>query len=122
VKEIEEEVDMIVKRDELFDMTEEIYGPECPGVFPSIGGCDEYLRLFLCYRHVDEHTLNEIGSKSGGCVEGEDVIHVHVVPLCQAHQETPDAQTLCALYFYDKLKHSGAIDHLILRESTKSNG
>eukprot|EP01028_Stygiella_incarcerata_P014402 TRINITY_DN950_c0_g1_i3.p1 TRINITY_DN950_c0_g1~~TRINITY_DN950_c0_g1_i3.p1 ORF type:complete len:326 (-),score=96.47 TRINITY_DN950_c0_g1_i3:109-954(-) len=113
VKEVEEEVGIIVEREGLFDMTEAIYGSCFPGVFPSVGGCDEYLRLFLNYQHVDEHKLHEIQSKSGGGVEGEDIIHVHVVSLCEAHKETPDAQTLCALYFYEKLKESGALDNLI---------
>eukprot|EP01028_Stygiella_incarcerata_P014400 TRINITY_DN950_c0_g1_i1.p1 TRINITY_DN950_c0_g1~~TRINITY_DN950_c0_g1_i1.p1 ORF type:complete len:321 (-),score=111.33 TRINITY_DN950_c0_g1_i1:70-900(-) len=111
-KELKEEVDLVVDAPHLFDMTEEVYGSEWPGMFPSIGGCDEFLRLFLHYRHVSEEELKVIESKTGGC-EGEDIIRVKLARLDDAYKLTPDAKTLCSLFLYEKMKKNGTVDRLL---------
>jgi ADP-sugar diphosphatase len=111
-KELEEEVDLVVNSSHLFDMTEEIYGSEWPGMFPSIGGCDEFIRLFLHCRDVSEEELKIIESKTGG-IEGEDIIHVKLARLEDAYKLSPDAKTLCSLFLYEKMKKNGILDRIL---------
>lgn len=47
-EELKEECGITLDHNKLIDMTELAYGDQWDGVYPSAGGCDEFLRLFVC--------------------------------------------------------------------------
>ncbi|KAF9164123.1 hypothetical protein DFQ26_001813 [Actinomortierella ambigua] len=47
-EEIEEECGITMDHESLVDMTQLAYGDKWDGMYPSVGGCDEFLRLFAC--------------------------------------------------------------------------
>lgn len=78
-KEIEEELGMKIHEDELVNMSE-LAIPEkeegfCPrAMFPSAGGCDEFIPIFLHERRVPRHQLKEwTGKLTGLREEGEKI-------------------------------------------------
>lgn len=73
-KEIEEELGMTIPEDELINLTE-LAMPESreaekekvqSAVYPSAGGCDEYIPLFMHVRRVPRKTLGEWEGKLTG--------------------------------------------------------
>lgn len=46
-KELMEETGIKIKSNELIDLTQLAYKGSYSGVYPSAGGCDEFLRLFV---------------------------------------------------------------------------
>jgi len=49
-EELKEECGITLESDSLVDMTELAYGSNWKGVYPSAGGCDEFLRLFVSHK------------------------------------------------------------------------
>lgn len=80
----------MISEDELTDMTELAYGDKFVGMFPSAGGCDEFIRLYTCRRVVEAEVINELqGRLTGLRSEGERLV--------------------CFLYFGCKIQHFGPI-------------
>lgn len=48
-EELKEECGITLDHNKLIDMTELAYGDQWDGVYPSAGGCDEFLRLFVSF-------------------------------------------------------------------------
>jgi ADP-sugar diphosphatase len=64
-KELEEETGIVVTSDKLFDMTEAVYPGE-RGWFPSVGACDEFLRLMYFSVDMSSAELKELRGKTTG--------------------------------------------------------
>lgn len=107
-EEIKEETGLIIKEDELIDMTELAYGDKWRGVYPSAGGSDEFLRLFACVKYMDEHEINELEGKLTGLRDHGESITLKLVPFEDAWKLSPDAKLLSSLALYQALK--GKID------------
>ncbi|KAF2686434.1 NUDIX family hydrolase [Lentithecium fluviatile CBS 122367] len=124
--ELKEEVGIEIKEDDLFDMsklaTEQIPtypwakgktpGPLSESIensmYPSAGGCDEFLPLMLCQKRLTvEHMEKLDGKKTGLRKEGER-IRLRLVPLKDLWKEGGrDAKALAALALYESLKREG---------------
>jgi hypothetical protein len=81
----------------------------CRGMYPSVGACDEFLRLLYYSRDVSRAELRALQGKATGCMEEGEVITLDLVPLASLWRRAPDAKTLCALLLLDKLVAEGLI-------------
>ena len=108
-QEMKEETGLDLQASELVDLTALAYGPDCPGLVPSAGGCDETIRLFLYRKSVTAEELAALEGKCTGCAEEREQITLSVVPLASLWQVSPDAKTLAALFLYEKLKAAGKL-------------
>lgn len=102
-KELKEEVGLTINASDLVDMTKEVYGDRYPGMYPSPGGCDEYIKLFLYEKEVSEAELNSFQDKATGLMEEGEYICLKVIELDDLVRETSDAKALCALALYNQL-------------------
>lgn len=110
-KELEEEAGLEVREEELIDLTELAYGsePRLLGMYPSVGACDEFLRLYYMVKEVSEEELATLHGRVGGCIEEGESIVLELVPLDQLWCRAPDAKTLASLLLVDKLRAAGKL-------------
>jgi len=99
VKELYEETSIDAKT--LTDLTQFAYGDTYKGMYPSAGGCDEVIRLFLYRANVTRAKLNSYQGKSTGVLKEGEAITLKVIPLEMLWKETPDSKALAALYLYN---------------------
>jgi hypothetical protein len=78
-------------------------------MYPSVGACDEFLRLLYYSRDVTRAELSELQGKATGCMEEGEVITLDLVPLADLWRRAPDAKTLCAILLYEKLVAEGLL-------------
>ncbi|KAI8371164.1 hydrolase, NUDIX family protein [Choanephora cucurbitarum] len=103
-KEIEEETGLVIKEDELIDMTEKAYGKQWRGIYTSAGGSDEFLRLFVCTKHLEKKQIDELEGKLTGLRDHGESITLKLVDLEDAWKLSPDAKLLSSLALYSRLK------------------
>ena len=117
-KEIEEETGLKVKESELIDMTalaiadSEISNGERlqKAVYPSPGGCDEYIPLFLCEKRIPRAQMEEFRGKLTGLREEGEKITLKLVPLKDLWRAgARDGKTLAAWALYSGLKAEGKL-------------
>lgn len=113
-KELREEVGMILNESELFNLTEwaipesessnEVF-PQA--MYPSVGGCDEGLQLFVHQRRISKDTLKRYEGKMTGLLEEGENIHLKLVPYKDLWKSgARDAKALGAYALYEELKKS----------------
>lgn len=116
-KEIEEELGMKIREDELINLTE-LAIPEGSGeeeempraMFPSAGGCDEYIPLFLCEKRIPREQLKDWAGKLTGLRDEGEKITLKLVKLEDLWREgARDAKALGAWSLFEGLKRSGKI-------------
>lgn len=113
--EIEEELDLKIREEELINMSEKAIpegGEEdMPrAMFPSAGGCDEYIQLFLCEKKVKRDTLDEWTGKCTGLRDEGEKIILKLVKLEDLWWEgARDAKALAALSLYENLRRTGKL-------------
>jgi ADP-sugar diphosphatase len=108
-KEMEEETGIKLDVDDLFNMTEAIYGDRFRGMIPSAGGCDERLHLFAHRRSVTRDELDAMQGRVHGAVDENEHIVLDLVPLADLDLITPDAKALSALTLYRRLRTQGKL-------------
>ena len=108
-RELEEETGIKIKRTDLVDITSLIYGNKFRGVFPTIGGSDEFLRIFALKISVSHEYIQNLQGKCTGLVAENEQITLKVIPLEDLPLETPDAKALSALMLYKTAKKFGKI-------------
>jgi len=84
------------------DLTEFAYKNHFRGIYPSAGGCDEFLRLFVFRDEVTREKLESLQGKLTGVAAQGEMITLKIVPLAKLWREAPDAKALAALYLYQK--------------------
>jgi len=102
--EIREETGLDIEENALIDMTALAYGDKFQGIYPSPGGCDEFIRLFVHRRTVDNAFLNNLEGKLTGLREHGELITLKVVKLSEAWKHTSDVKLLSSLYLYQNLR------------------
>jgi len=108
-KEMSEETLLEIQAHELFDLTNLAYEGKWPGVYPSAGGCDEFLKLFL-YRRMMSHDVLELLQLAHAGDGESEVIKIKLVPLEDLWKEAPDAKAIAALFLYEKFLKFGLGD------------
>lgn len=119
-KEIEEETGLQVQQSELLDMTclasELTKGSSDNGetlqkaMYPSAGGSDEFMPLFLCQKRMPRKEIEGLQGKLTGLRDHGEKITLKVVPLEDLWKEgLRDGKTLAAWALYQGLKEAGNI-------------
>lgn len=79
-------------------------------MYPSPGGCDEFLPLMLAQKRVGRAELDDLQRRTTGLRDEGEVISLRVVPLGSLYREGGrDAKCLAALGLYESLKREGGI-------------
>ncbi|CAG8592765.1 12811_t:CDS:2 [Ambispora leptoticha] len=107
-EEIKEEIGLEIKAHELIDMTELSFGKNYRGVYPSPGGCDEFMRLCLYVKEMPREQVQELEGKLGGLREHGESITVKLIKLNDLWK-IPDMKALSALTLYNELRREGKI-------------
>jgi len=107
--EMREETGIEISDSKLIDLTQLAFNNKFPGVYPSPGGCDEFIRLYVYREEVTDEKLAEFNGKCTGNLEENEAITLKVIPLDQLWKETPDVKALSCLYLYHQLKFQGRI-------------
>ncbi|KAF9993632.1 hypothetical protein BGZ80_001843 [Entomortierella chlamydospora] len=109
-QELKEECGITLEHDKLIDMTQLAYGSDWGGVYPSAGGCDEFLRLFLSCKEMAWDELQALEGRLGGLRDHGESITLSLVELKNAYKVAPDAKLLSALALFNALKAEGKIN------------
>lgn len=113
--EIKEELGLDIPEDELINLTELAIPHDTvedlpQAMFPSAGGCDEYIPLFLHEKRVPRKQLQEWNGKLTGLREEGEKITLKLVKLEDLWWEAGrDAKALGAWALYQGLKTSGKL-------------
>lgn len=78
------------------------------GVYPTAGGSDEFIRLFLFRTAITREQLDALLAKEHG-EGGHERIVLRVVPFGDLWRSCADMKTLSALCLYDRLRAEGRI-------------
>jgi len=115
-KEIEEETGLVVKDEELIDLTALAFQNEDTaeklqrGVYTTPGGSDEFVPVFLYQKRISRDELDEFRGKLTGLRNEGEKITLKVVKLGDLWKEgARDAKTLSAWALYHGLKKEGRI-------------
>ncbi|EBA27440.1 hypothetical protein V6Z90_005495 [Aspergillus fumigatus] len=118
-KEIEEETGLTIPQGELVDMTslalQSISEPKDGeylqrAVYPSPGGSDEFIPLFLCQKRMPRKEIESLQGRLTGLRQHGEKITLKVVPLKDLWKEAlRDGKTLAAWALYNGLKQDGKI-------------
>ena len=117
-KEIEEETGLMIPAEDLIDMTELALpkgsgdGEENlqQGVYPSPGGCDEFVPLFLWQKRIPRSQMKEWKGKLTGLRDHGEKITLMLAPLEDVWKVGGrDAKVLAGWALYHGLKREGKI-------------
>ncbi|CAL9087863.1 NUDIX domain [Musa troglodytarum] len=109
VREVEEEIGIHLNKEDMVNLTAFLDPVTGCKVFPSPGGCDEELSLFLYRGHVEEEILSALQGKEMGLRDHGELIKVHVVPYETLWRVTADAKALAAIALYEMAKRNGLL-------------
>lgn len=117
-KEIQEETGLLVEQGDLIDMTllASKAGQASNGeslqhaVYPSAGGSDEFIPLFLCQKVMPRKEIEDLQGKLTGLRDEGEKITLKLVPLADLWKEgVRDGKTLAAWGLYQGLKSEGLL-------------
>ncbi|RKO85042.1 NUDIX hydrolase domain-like protein [Blyttiomyces helicus] len=109
-RELEEECGITVGESDLVDLVGLANGGEGGGVvYPSPGGCDESVRLFLCRKEVGVEELRRLEGRRGGLREEGERIELRVVPVGELWRATRDMKALAALALWERCVREGLV-------------
>ena len=107
-EEIKEETGIEITENDLIDMTDLTHGTAFRGVYPSPGGCDEFMRLCLCVKAMKREDVLKLEGKLSGMRDHGESITVRLVKLDDLWK-IPDMKALSALALYHGLRKEGKI-------------
>lgn len=124
-KEMKEETGIEISERDLQDLTQLAYGPGQPcgpggteaavaggtlhGMYPSAGGCDEFLRIMYFAKVVDRDYLTALHGKLTGCAEEQENIRLELVRYDDLWRLSPDSKTLSAMCLLEHLLVAGKV-------------
>ncbi|ESR53706.1 Nudix hydrolase 14 [Citrus sinensis] len=100
-EQVEEETGIQLKLEDMIDLTAFLYPSTGCKFFPSPGGCDEEISLFLFRGRVDKEIIMQLQGKETGLRDHGELIKVRVVPYRELWRTTPDAKVLTAIALYE---------------------
>ncbi|KAL3498739.1 hypothetical protein ACH5RR_041471 [Cinchona calisaya] len=112
VREVEEETGINLNLDDVIDLTALLDPSTGCRAFPSPGGCDEEINLFLYRGNVSKEVITQLQGKKMGLREHGELIKVHVVPYQKLWRATADAKALMAIALYEMAKKEGLLPPL----------
>jgi ADP-sugar diphosphatase len=115
-KEIQEETGLVVPESELISLTDLALPPPAEqetlqtAIYPSAGGCDEYIPIFYWHKRIPRSQLAEWQGKLTGLREHGEKITLMLTRLEELWRHGGrDAKALAAYSFYKGLKKEGKI-------------
>ncbi len=113
-REIEEETGLKLPESELIDLTElALRGTKssetslAAAMYPSPGGCDEFIHIFLWIKELDRPEIEQLKGKLTGLRIRSELITLHVCDYEDLWREgARDAKTLAAWALYEGLNLS----------------
>lgn len=110
-KEMEEETGIILGEGDLVDLTKlaQKGGKPTRGMYPSAGGCDEFLRLMYHERMVTRSELDAMRGKQTGLRKEGEVITLELVPYADLWQVCSDAKALSSMLLFERLRAAGEV-------------
>ncbi|KAE8444135.1 hypothetical protein EG329_000823 [Mollisiaceae sp. DMI_Dod_QoI] len=115
--EIEEETGLKINRDHLVDMTELALrgSPNAenlkPAMYPSPGGSDEFIALFLWEQEMERLEIESLREKLTGDKKQGEMITLKLIPYGDLWKvASRDAKTMVAWALYESLKRAGILD------------
>ena len=122
-REIEEETGFRIPASELIDMTKlalrnaQVKERLQDAMYPSPGGCDEFIPIFLWEKEVDRQEIEDLKGKLTGQRRRGELITLRVSPLAEDlwRDGARDAKTLAAWALYEGLNRAGTIKEEILK-------
>ncbi|KAL6986119.1 Nudix hydrolase 14, chloroplastic [Sarracenia purpurea var. burkii] len=112
VREVEEETGIRLNLEDMVDLTALLDSSTGCRVFPSPGGCDEEISLFLYRGRADKEIITQLHGKETGLREHGELIKVHVVAYEKLWRVTADAKTLVAIALYEMAMKGGLVPPL----------
>lgn len=110
-KELKEETGIELREGDMVELCALSQGADAPrggGLFPSVGACDEMLRLFHARRYVSPAYLEGLRGKLCGSPAESEQIRLELVRYDELWRES-DAKTLVAVLLRDKLAAAGEL-------------
>ncbi|KAK1307291.1 hypothetical protein QJS10_CPA10g00743 [Acorus calamus] len=104
VREVEEETGIQLNLADMVNLTDFLDPSTGRKVFPSPGGCDEEISLFLYRGHVEKQLIKALHGKEMGLREHGELIKVHVIPYNKLWRMTADAKALTTIALYEMAK------------------
>ncbi|XP_059441123.1 nudix hydrolase 14, chloroplastic isoform X2 [Corylus avellana] len=108
-QEVEEETGIHINLEDMVDLTAFLDPSTGCRVFPSPGGCDEEISLFLYRGHVDKETIMQLQGKETGLRDHGELIKVRVIPYKNLWRMTADSKVLMAITLYEMAKREGLL-------------
>ncbi|KAK2997757.1 hypothetical protein RJ639_024904, partial [Escallonia herrerae] len=112
VREVEEETGIHLNLDDMVDLTAFLDPSTGCRVFPSPGGCDEEISLFLYRGNVSKEVITQLQGKETGLREHGELIKVHVASYENLWRMTADAKALMAIALFEMAKKEGLLPPL----------
>lgn len=109
VREVEEETGIKLKMSDMVNLTAFLEPATGGKVFPSPGGCDEELSLFMYKGEVDKEVIAALQGKETGLRDHGELIKVRVVPYDKLWRITADMKVLSAVALYEMAKRDGLL-------------
>jgi 8-oxo-dGTP pyrophosphatase MutT (NUDIX family) len=110
-KEIAEETGILLTEEHLIDLTALFY-PEDRRVYFSVGGSDEFIRVFLYQQEVTREELEVLRGRLTGAKGENEHITLRVERLRDAIGLVQDMKFLSALTLYREARARGLIEEL----------
>ncbi|KAG2681342.1 hypothetical protein I3843_11G139900 [Carya illinoinensis] len=110
-REVEEETGIHLNLEDMVDLTAFLEPSTGSRVFPSPGGCDEDISLFLYRGCVGKEIIMQLQGKQTGLREHGELIEVCVVPYKKLWRMTPDSKVLMAVALYEMAMREGLLPH-----------
>uniref|UniRef100_A0A2N9H951 Nudix hydrolase domain-containing protein n=1 Tax=Fagus sylvatica TaxID=28930 RepID=A0A2N9H951_FAGSY len=108
-REVEEETGIHLDLENMVDLTAFLEPSTGCRVFPSPGGCDEEISLFLYQQHVEKEIIMQLQGKETGLRDHGELIKVRVVPYKKLWRMTADSKVLMAIALYEMAMREGLL-------------
>ncbi|XP_030945567.1 nudix hydrolase 14, chloroplastic-like isoform X1 [Quercus lobata] len=108
-REVEEETGIHLNLEDMIDLTAFLEPSTGCRVFPSPGGCDEEISLFLYRGHVDREIITQLQGKETGLRDHGELIKVRVVSYKNLWRMTADSKVLMAIALYEMAMREGLL-------------
>lgn len=110
-REVEEETGIHLNQEDMVDLTAFLDPSTGCRVFPSPGGCDEEISVFLYRANVAKEIITQLQGKETGLRDHGELIKVRVVPYKNLWRTTADSKVLMAIALYEMAKRDGLLPH-----------